>query len=746
MARRPDTSRGGSGRRRTPDRTRDAEDGREEQEASGAASERPQDPPPWASASIRPGWASFAEATTAGEVLADLDAQLGTRRQTTEGPTGHNGPDDATTSEATPVADDPRDRAANEPVQYDDEPWQGDDTQLAFFADPGRSGAPAEDADHRDADHEDADHGEPAIDGTVQLSVRDILAKREAGEPLDLPERAAPAESPAAEPPEDSLTAAFAAAAEEQVEDDPDATAFYDWTIEDLDDEAPHPGSDAHARPDGSDAATPGPTTPDSGPVAPEAVAPSAIVPGAPLLGVVPDLHPSEDDGPSVEPEDAGEPPRRVLGRFPVEGDDADEPPAPVPPVAAGPAVVAVPDLDPGTDRDPDEDDPDAFDSGDEYASHDGYERDDEDEDGEEDASDRSEDEDAYADEPPADHAHGDEEATIVVPLPQEVSPDPDDLPDDADPDGDPDGDAAGEQADERDSDTQAPQDEDDLEDGAALATDSWGPHPPGTQEEQFWHDDEGLRWRSRDGGYIWFADDGQIWDAQNGEVLRDALTASPAVAAAAVSAPEPEPVTDTTSDDDEDPVAPEVDPDATATMGRTEEPPPTVASPAAAEARRTREPAATGRSRRTTEPEIPDYVEYSPSGTRRRILAALWIAASVLAVVTIVWAVSSGSQSARGVAITVTGLALGSWWLLLSWAPTTVALAGSTLRVSKGRETEEFDLHDPDLAIELGDDVDSRGWKAIVTRPDGSELEIPATSVHPDEFVRVVRHHRRRM
>ncbi|GAB3247696.1 hypothetical protein GCM10027425_03670 [Alteromonas gracilis] len=656
--------------------------------------------------------------------MADLDAQLGTRRQTAEAPTGHNGQDDATTSEATPVADDPRDRAANEPVQYDDEPWQGDDTQLAFFADPGES----------DPSAEDADAEAPAADGTVQLSVRDILAKREAGEPLDLPERAVPAEPPTAAP-EDSLTAAFAAAAEEQVEDDPDATAFYDWTIEDLDAEAPssdpEPDTD---EPDSDEPGTeppdiepPGSASPHAAPIAPEAVAPSAIVPGAPLLGVVPDLHPDDGDSPSSQPDLPEEPARRTLGRFPVEGDDADEHDAPALPVAAGPAVVAVPDLDPGADGD--EEDADAFDSGDEYASHDGYERD-EDEDDQGDAADLS----AYDDEPAYDGGHADEEATIVVPLPQEVSPDPDDLPaaeDDAEAESD-------------EEEPDAPGEDGPVEDGAALATDSWGPHPPGNQEEQFWHDDEGLRWRSRDGGYIWFADDGQIWDAQNGEVLRDALTASPAVAAAALTTPEPGDAAAPVEDDAPAPAGD--DPAATATMGRTEEPPPTVTTPAATEARRTREPAASGRSRRTTEPEIPDYVEYSPSGTRRRILAALWIAASVLAVVTIVWAVSSGSQSARGVAITVTGLALGSWWLLLSWAPTTVALAGSTLRVSKGRETEEFDLHDPDLAIELGDDVDSRGWKAIVTRPDGSELEIPATSVHPDEFVRVVRHHRRRM
>ncbi len=681
---------------------------------------------------IRPGWASFADATTAEDVLADLDAQLDPRSQRSEGGRRHNGPDDATTSEATPVADDPRDRAANEPVHYDDEPWQGDDTQLAFFADPGESTG--------ESTGEDGTPEEEPSDGTVQLSVRDILAKREAGEPLDLPQRAVavdptdsePSAAPAAE---DSLTAAFAAAAADPVDEDPDATAFYDWTIEDFDDEPP--------RDHGS--ATPGTPEPQpeagSQPIAPEAVSPAAIVPGAPLLGVVPDLSPDHEDepDPQVDADDAPAA-RRSLGRFPVEGDEPEEPWAPVP---AGPATVSVvPDPD-------EEDESDSFDSSDEYAPVDSGDGDPED-----DGPAEHEDPDDSADEADLDddEIDDDAEATVVVPLPQEVAPDDDLLPDEPAPDEpathepggfDPEADLAedDEPYDEVDAD---PADESEALDDPALVGDSWGPNPPGTQEEQYWHDDDGLRWRSRDGGYIWFADDGQIWDAQNGEVLRDALTASPAVAAAALAAPEPEPA-DADADVDAAP-DPADDPAATATMARTEEPPPTVTTPAEPRATRTRETAASGRSRRTPDAEIPEYVEYAPSGTRRRILTALWIAASVLAVVTIVWAVTSGSQSARGVAITVTGLALGSWWLLLSWAPTTVALAGSTLRVSKGRETEEFDLHDPDLDIRLGDDVESRSWKAVVTRPDGSELEIPAASVHPDEFVRIVQHHRRRM
>ena len=90
-----------------------------------------------------------------------------------------------------------------------------------------------------------------------------------------------------------------------------------------------------------------------------------------------------------------------------------------------------------------------------------------------------------------------------------------------------------------------------------------------------------------------------------------------------------------------------------------------------------------------------------------------------------------------------MTVFALAFWLGLLSWTPTVVSLDGPILEVARGADGERFDLRDPDLDIDVDDDTASRSWRATITRPNDTELVIPASAVDPDEFTAIVQHYR---
>ena len=141
--------------------------------------------------------------------------------------------------------------------------------------------------------------------------------------------------------------------------------------------------------------------------------------------------------------------------------------------------------------------------------------------------------------------------------------------------------------------------------------------------------------------------------------------------------------------------------------------------------------------------PEIPQDVEYKQRAAYRPLLRVLFVLAAVLAVGAIFWAVSQGSRSSIGIAIGVTGFALAFWWGLLSWTPTAVSLHGPILEVARGADGERFDLRDPDLDIDVDDDTTSRTWRVTITRPNETDLVIPASAVDPDELAAIVQHYR---
>lgn len=320
---------------------------------------------------------------------------------------------------------------------------------------------------------------------------------------------------------------------------------------------------------------------------------------------------------------------------------------------------------------------------------------------------------------------------------------------------------------------------------GDQLEAETWqdeGGTDDAEHDHQEWFDDQGLRWVSDDGGYTWFSDDGQGWNAEIGEAIEpvggEHAPATVAPVTDATPAPaEPAPlfrdeVTPQAAPPTEawpeapaaNPLADEVWPTAAGAATTTPQAPPpsadlwpaattpepaaapvtqqapAVASPAAAAPTA---PAATPAAAAAADTAIPPFVEYKPRGAYRPLLGVLFVAAAILAVVAIFWAVSKGSQTATGIAAGVTGFALAFWWGLLSWTPTIVSLSGSILEVARGQDGERFDLRSPRLVIDVDDDVNSRNWRTTITRPNGTELVIPASAVDPEEFSRIVKHYR---
>jgi hypothetical protein len=245
---------------------------------------------------------------------------------------------------------------------------------------------------------------------------------------------------------------------------------------------------------------------------------------------------------------------------------------------------------------------------------------------------------------------------------------------------------------------------------GAAPVDDEAVVDVPAREE---WYDAGCKLWSSEDGGQTWYTDDGRGWNAETHEDIApsDAPRSTGPATTGSRSEPSREPSPEPRSED-----SPEDSPEAS--------------------------PEATDREDGHG-PVIPERVEYKPRASYRPLLGILFALAAVLAVVAIFWAVSHGGRSSIGIAIGVTAFALVFWWGLISWTPTVVSVDGPILEVTRGADGQRFDLRDPDLVIDVDDDTASRSWRATITRPDDTELVIPASAVDPDEFTAIVQHYR---
>ncbi len=192
--------------------------------------------------------------------------------------------------------------------------------------------------------------------------------------------------------------------------------------------------------------------------------------------------------------------------------------------------------------------------------------------------------------------------------------------------------------------------------------------------------------------------------------------------------APEPEPEPES---------EPEPEPSRSPTQSPSQSPSP---SPARA---RARAGARTRAAQARDQAEVPAFVEYSPSGLRNYLLAAVLVLAAVAAVLTLFLAAAEPTLGGL-VLVTCLGLiAAAAGWALASWHPTIVAVREGVLTVSRGSSEDEVDLRDPQTQVDLGAEPGSSGWRATVVGADGRQLVIGARQVKATHFSQVVRHYR---
>ena len=87
--------------------------------------------------------------------------------------------------------------------------------------------------------------------------------------------------------------------------------------------------------------------------------------------------------------------------------------------------------------------------------------------------------------------------------------------------------------------------------------------------------------------------------------------------------------------------------------------------------------------------------------------------------------------------------LVIGIWAVMMSSTPVVTTLQGSKVGVRHDGVTEEFDLANPDQAVETTRDAGNPRWRVVFERVDGSQLALTRKHVPPAEFMTILRHYR---
>ncbi|MBV9832475.1 MAG: hypothetical protein JOZ82_12860 [Marmoricola sp.] len=135
--------------------------------------------------------------------------------------------------------------------------------------------------------------------------------------------------------------------------------------------------------------------------------------------------------------------------------------------------------------------------------------------------------------------------------------------------------------------------------------------------------------------------------------------------------------------------------------------------------------------------------MEYSPSNALLYGLGAVFVVASVLAVLALFPAIEHGAANdwVRTIAFGV--IALAALWSMVAWEPSVVTVRDGTLEVGRGSGVEKADLRDPAVRAETSGGPSSAGWKLTVHRPDDQKpLVVRGNQVRRRQFERIVSYH----
>ncbi|WP_435742404.1 hypothetical protein [Nocardioides sp. SYSU DS0663] len=173
----------------------------------------------------------------------------------------------------------------------------------------------------------------------------------------------------------------------------------------------------------------------------------------------------------------------------------------------------------------------------------------------------------------------------------------------------------------------------------------------------------------------------------------------------------------------------------------RSEERPARAAAPSAPvptpEPAGTRDPAGA-----PTAPESGNAVFAPRTGARRLVGLVLLLAAGATAGAAYV-AHDRRTTFAVGIAVTLGVLTLLVWAVRASWPTTRLSVTAGQLEVLRGGGRFVFDLRSSYTPIEVVGQPGERGWKVLFHRRSMAPFVIDSSMVDPEEFMRILRHHR---
>lgn len=137
------------------------------------------------------------------------------------------------------------------------------------------------------------------------------------------------------------------------------------------------------------------------------------------------------------------------------------------------------------------------------------------------------------------------------------------------------------------------------------------------------------------------------------------------------------------------------------------------------------------------------ERIEYRPGNGRRYLFGAGFIAAAILSVVAVFWAIQNpgiAPSVTAGCLVVLTG---ALWWSLMAWSPRIISIGHGILEFAQGGHVERFNLLDPDTNIAVGPDPSLRTWRAEVIRANGTKVIIRPDEVRPQQFSALVAQYR---
>lgn len=145
----------------------------------------------------------------------------------------------------------------------------------------------------------------------------------------------------------------------------------------------------------------------------------------------------------------------------------------------------------------------------------------------------------------------------------------------------------------------------------------------------------------------------------------------------------------------------------------------------------------------RASRPAIPDEARWKAKHKVRTFFALLLVPLLAGAVAGGYYAWSIGSMEYIPAAAIPALVIVGIWGAMINTAPVVTTLKGSRISVRHDGVTDEFDLANPDQAVETTRNAGDPKWRVILERMDGSELVLTRKHVPPAEFTTILQHYR---